>query len=78
MVLCKGLSFAIPSKTIKYSEFLPPFEILFRDINILEISSLNKICVKCRLWNSAYTSFKQVSKISEKNLSTEEVIRHNY
>ena len=49
MVLCKGLSFAIPSKTIKYSEFLPPFEMLFRDINILEISSLNKICVKCRL-----------------------------
>ena len=46
---------------------------LFRDINSLEVSNLNKECVKSRLPDSAYTSFKQVSKISEKNLSKEEV-----
>ena len=73
IVLCKGLSFAIPPKTIEYSEFLVPFEILFRDINSLEVSNLNKDCVKSRLRDSAYTSFKQVSKISEKNLSKGEV-----
>ena len=47
--ICKGLSFAIPSKTIEYSEFLVPFEMLFRDINSLEVSNLNKECVKSRL-----------------------------
>ena len=49
IVLCKGLSFAIPPKTIEYSEFLVPFEMLFRDINSLEVSNLNKECVKSRL-----------------------------
>ena len=42
IVLCKGLSFAIPPKNIEYSEFLVPFEMLFRDINSLEVSNLNK------------------------------------
>ena len=46
---------------------------LFRDINSLEVSNLNKECVKSRLRDSAYRSCKQVSKISEKNLSKEEV-----
>ena len=39
--LCKGLSFAIPPKTVEYSEFLVAFEMLFRDINSLEVSNLN-------------------------------------
>ena len=46
---------------------------LFRDMNSLEVSNLKKECVKSRLRDSTYTSFKQVSKISEKNLSKEEV-----
>ena len=72
IVLCKGLSFAILPKTIEYSGFLAPFKMLFRDINSLEVSNLNKECVKSRL-RDAYRSFKEVSKISEKNLSKEEV-----
>ena len=63
----------MPSKTIKYSEFLPPFEILFSNINSLEVSDFNIACVTSRLWESAYTSLKQVSKIFENNISTEEV-----
>ena len=39
----------------------------------MAVSNLNKECVKSRLRDSAYTSFKQVSKISEKNLSKEKV-----
>ena len=39
----------------------------------MEVSKLNKECVKSKLRDSASTSFKQVSKISEKNLSIEEV-----
>ena len=45
----------------------------FRDITSLEISNFNKECVKRRFRDSAYTSFKQFSKISEKHLSTEEI-----
>ena len=49
IVLSKGLSFAIPPKTIEYSKFLVLFEMIFRDINSLEVSNLNKECVKSRL-----------------------------
>ena len=72
-VLCKGLNFTIPPKAIEYSEFLLPFEMLFREITSLDIGDFNKECVKSRLRDSAYSSFKQVSRISDKNLSREEV-----
>ena len=41
---------------------------LFRDINSLSISDINEVCVKSRLQDSAYTSVKQVSKISTKEI----------
>ena len=71
-VLYKGLNFAIPPKAIEYSEFLLPFEMLFREITSFDIANFNKECVKSRLRDSAYSSFKQVSKISNKHLSIEE------
>ena len=73
LVLCKGLNFTIPPKAIEYPEFLLPFEMLFREITSLDIGDFNKECVKSRLRDSAYSSFKQVSRISDKNLSREEV-----
>ena len=45
---------------------------LFREITSLDIGDFNKECVKSRLRDSAYSSFK-VSRISDKNLSREEV-----
>ena len=39
----------------------------------MEVSKLNKECVKSRLRDSANTSFKQVSKISKKYISKGEV-----
>ena len=42
IVLSKGLGFAMLPKTIEYAEFSVPFEILFRDINSLEVNNLNK------------------------------------
>ena len=39
----------------------------------MKVSNLKKECAKGRLRDSAYTSFKLVSRISEKNLSKEEV-----
>ena len=72
-VLCKGLNFAIPPKAIEYSEFLLPFEMLFREITSLDIDNFNEECVKSRLRDSAYSSFKQVFQMSDKNLSKERV-----
>ena len=46
---------------------------LFREITNLDIGNFNKECVKSRLRDSAYSSFKQVFKISDKNFSWEEV-----
>ena len=42
IVLSKGLRFAIPPKTIEYSELLVPSEMLFRDTNSLEVNNLSK------------------------------------
>ena len=68
IVLCKGLSFAIPPKTIEYYEFLVPFEMLFRDINSLEVSNLNKECVKSRLRDTHHLNrfLRFLSKIFQK------------
>ena len=45
---------------------------LFREITSLDSGNFNKECVKCRLRDSEYSSFKQFFKISDKNLSKEE------
>ena len=60
-------------KATEYSGFLLPFEMLFRESTNMGIGNFNKKCVKSILWDSAYSSFKQVSKISDKNISREEV-----
>ena len=65
-VLCKVINFVIPPKAIEYSELLLPFEILFREVTSLDTGNFNKECVKSRLRDSAYSSFKKVSKISDK------------
>ena len=64
---------AIPPKNIKYSDYLLPFELLFRDVDSLNFSSFDRECVKSRLQDCAYSSFKQVLKISDKNLPDEEI-----
>ena len=50
-----------------------PFELLFRDVNSLIFSSFDKECIKDTLRDCASSPFKQVSKISDKNLPDEEI-----
>ena len=72
--MCEGLNFAISSpQNIKYSDYLLLFELLFRDVNSLNFSSFDKECVKSRLGDCAYSSLKQVLKISVKNLPDEKI-----
>ena len=67
------LKFAMPLKAVVYSEFILPFEMLLREITSLDVGNFDKLCVKCRLRGSAYSSFKQVSQIFDKNPSSEEI-----
>ena len=71
--MCKKLNFALPLKNIKYSDYLFPFKLLFRDVNSLNFSSFDKECVKSRFRDCAYSFFEQVSKFSDKNLPDEEI-----
>ena len=72
-ILCKRLNFVIPQRNIKYSDYLLPFDLLSRDVNSLNFSSFDKERVNSRLRLCTYSSLKQVSKISEKNLPDEDI-----
>ena len=50
-----------------------PFEVLFKEVNSLNLLRFNKQCVTRRLQDSVYSSLQQVSKIFEKNLPDEEI-----
>ena len=45
-----------------------PFELVYRDVDSLEVSNLDKEFVKSRLRDSGFASYKDASKTFEKNL----------
>ena len=47
-LLSRGLNFAISPKNISYAEYLLPFELLFRDIDLCEIPSYKKEFIRSR------------------------------
>ena len=49
-----------------------PFELLYRDVDSLEVSNLDKEFIKIRLSDSAFSSYKDIGKTLEKNLPKEE------
>ena len=49
----------------EYSEFLLPFELLFRDIKREDLSSEDMSLIKARLLESALTSFQNFSSDQE-------------
>ena len=53
-LLCKGLKFSIPPKHLDYSDHMLPFELLFRDINKIEMANEDKEFRKYRLKDSAF------------------------
>ena len=71
-LLSKGLNFAIPPNDINYADFKLPFELLYRDVDSLEVSNLDKELIKSRLRDSAFSSYKDTGKTLEKNLLKEE------
>ena len=71
-LLSKGLIFVISPKNINNADFMLPFELLYRDVNSLEVSNLNNQFIKSRLTDSAFSSYKGTDKTREKNLPKEE------
>ena len=65
-LVSKGLDFAIPPKNINYTDYMLPF--LYRDVDSLEVSNLEKEFIKSRLRDSAFSSYKNTGKNFEKNL----------
>ena len=67
-LLSKGLNFAIPPKNINYADYMLHFELLYRDVDFLEVVNLDKEFIKSRLRDSAFSSYKDTGKTFEKNL----------
>ena len=60
-VLCKGLNFSVKPGMIEYSEFLLPFELLFRDIKCEDLCNKDVSAIKVRLLDTALTSYQNFS-----------------
>ena len=71
-LLSRGLNFAIPPKDLNYADYLLPFELLFRDIDLLDIPRTDRDFIQGRLRDCAFTSYRDVGKNIDRNLSKEE------
>ena len=71
-LLSKGLNLTILPKNINYADFMLPFELLYRDVDSLKVSNLEKEFIKSRLRDFAFSSYKDTGKTLEKNLPKEE------
>ena len=60
-VLCKGLNFSVKPKSIEYSEFLLPFELLFRDVKQENLCSEDFSLMKARLLDTALPPYESFS-----------------
>ena len=61
-LLCKGLNFAILPDKLEYFDFLLPFELLYRDIQNLDVTDQKKQLLKARIKDSALSSFSSYNK----------------
>ena len=59
----------MPPRNINYTNFMLTPELLYRDVNSLEV---DKEFIKSRLRDSAFSSYKVIGKTLEKNLHKEE------
>ena len=57
-LLCKGLNFAIPPDKLEYSDYLLPFELLYRDIKDLDLPNGKTNFLKAKIKDCALSSFK--------------------
>ena len=69
----KGLSFSLPPKKLRYSDYLVNFELFYRRIDNLKIHSGDNLdYVKTKIKDLALTSFRNYNANIPQNLSNEE------
>ena len=66
------MNFAIPPKNLNYGDYLLPFELLFRGINLLDIPRTDRDFIQGRLRDCAFKSYRDMDKNIDRNLSKEE------
>ena len=57
-LLAKGLNFALPPKILTRADYLPPFEMVYRDIKAMDVLSSDLDIIKVALKKYAYSSFR--------------------
>ena len=67
-VLCTGLNFSVKPKSIEYSEFLLPFDLLFRDVKQENLYSEDLSLMKARLLDTDLSSY--IFLVTEVHLKT--------
>ena len=73
-LLAKGLNFCLAPKQLKHADYLPHFELFYRDIRNLEILSNEDLdFVKTKTKETALSSFRQYNKNPQQNLSKDEL-----
>ena len=70
-ILSKGLQFAIPPTVIEYTDFMLPFELLYRDNKSEEVPSENLQISKNKLLDTATSTYAKSCRIKS-NLSIDE------
>ena len=73
-LLSKGLNFSIPKKKVEISEYLCPFELLYREVSDFGKDSSDKELLKCKLKELGLSSHRRLKhNILEENLSKKEL-----
>ena len=69
----KGLSFSLPPKQLRYSDYLINFELFYRSIDNLKILSGDNLdFIKTRTKDTALTNFRNYNSNVPQHLSNEE------
>ena len=67
-LLSKGLNFAISPKNLNYADYMLPFELLFRDIDLLDIQRTDRDFIQGRLRDFVFISDRDTGANADKNL----------
>ena len=65
-VLCRGLQFALPPKTLKYADYMVSFELIYRDIKTTNLNTLQNETIKSKLLTLHFLRLIRFKKQTQK------------
>ena len=74
-LLSKGLKFALSPNKLEYSDYMLPFELLFRDIKTNDISNQKSNSIKSKIQDTAFSSFDSFKTFKPKSNLTDPEIK---